>query len=240
MEDFGYFYIGSCFAALGEVEESIPYLKKAFGSSLTAKAAIDQDPDLVLIKELTSYESVLEDFDRLTMEVQGGHSSAILGVDFSPDDRIVYTAGQDHTLRMWLPDGRLVKTLEAHTFAVNSVDVSPDGELLATAGGDGSVKLWTADGGLQKKLLAHTDEVKSAVISPDGSRIVSGGWDKRIILWDILGRVLKFMDGESYINDLCYSPDGSRIVSGHHDGSIRIWSAEGELLQTLNAHAGAP
>jgi len=64
-------------------------------------------------------------------------------VAFSPDGRLLASASEDKTVRLWDPvTGQHQRTLTGHAGPVRSVAFSPDGRLLASAGDDGTVRLW--------------------------------------------------------------------------------------------------
>lgn len=170
------------------------------------------------------------------LNTSSGHGTGVTSVVYSPRGDLIVSAEQYGTIKLWRPNGTLVKTIEIVSGFTN-LAFNPDGETFVSVDADGMVKLWRYDGSLLATFKGHDGEIRGATFSPDGQTIFSGGLDKTVRFWKPEGMpFLTLLRHPTEVRALAISPDGKLIVSGTSSGRVYLWDQKGKLLSSLNAH----
>jgi WD40 repeat protein len=158
------------------------------------------------------------------------HERAVSGVVFSPNGRLLISAGHDQAL--WFQDidtWSPVARYRGHLDQINSIAVSPDGRLLATGAKDGSIKLWDARPPVQKDTLQEALSRASRVhFTPDSKQFVTVNRTdvgSEIKVWDTakastIDRLVVEGDG---VLDAILLASQKKIVLVAKDERVELW-----------------
>jgi WD40 repeat protein len=169
----------------------------------------------------------------------GMHTTVIRSVSVSADGKLIATASEDKTARLWsLPEGKLLKTFrvpvgEGSAGKLNSVALSPDGGLLAAGGLDAYVGqhafiyVFDAVSGAELGRLGPLPEVTlKLAFSPDGRWLAAGlGGNYGIRLWNVESGFAEDKSDRSYRSDVYdIAFDGKdRMATASYDGNVRVY-----------------
>jgi WD40 repeat protein len=168
---------------------------------------------------------------KLINKWHSGHAKNVVDISFSPDGQTIAAASDDHTVKLWNPNGTLLHTLK-HTDEISAISFSPDGQTIATASDDHTVKLWNLKGTLLHTLTGHSKKVTSVSFSPDGRTIATASDDHTAKLWNPNGTLLHTLTGHSKkVTSVSFSSDG-RIATASFDQTVKLWGLDGKLKST--------
>ncbi len=181
---------------------------------------------------------------RLIKEIHG-HKVGIWRVTISHDGKLIATASEDKTAKLWDWNGALRGRLIGHQDVVRKVVFSPDNKILATASYDKTVKIWDVHGNILTTLRGHNKEVLALDINSDGKALVTADNNGIIKLWQInleQGKVkvhlYKTFKGHTEgVRQVVFSPDGQLVASASQDGTIKLWDRNAKLLKTFYGHS---
>ena len=173
------------------------------------------------------------------------HGARVSNVQFSPNGRLLATAGFDNTVKLWeVATRKLIQTLTGHTEAVLDLAFSPDGKLLVSVGKDHTVRLWEVQSGrLARSIKTVADWHCGVAFNPDGSVLTVGSVGGGIYWWNTSNwqRVFPpYPAGKPRVavQGLAFSPDGRQLVSAAKERTARSWDmGSGKELRRFEGHA---
>lgn len=226
-------------AEFGQVDSALLLSKEAYGIGDTLEARNS------LLRTLTHSPNL--------MAFLHDHTSMVTSVVFSPDGKMLASAGADGTIMLWDVASRKRAGALAHPHGTK-LAFAPDGQILASAGcakivdsgscAQGEIRLWnaTTSQAIGQPLVGHTNYVSSLVFSGDGKILASGSFDGTVILWNVenherIGEPVTAHNNG--VSRLAFAPFGN-ILASCGRGEVRLWdiTTNQPVGQPLQGHKG--
>ncbi len=154
-----------------------------------------------------------------------GHRGGVLGLDVSPEGKILVSGGRDGTWRLWdVATGKPLQECKGHAGYVTAVCFAPDARFIFTGGRDGHLKKWETQTGQAVWDVSQGAWINALACSPDGERICVGSAEGRICVYDARTGAAKisFSHGSPVLS-LAVSPNSQWLLSGAQDTTALLW-----------------
>lgn len=173
------------------------------------------------------------------IKTEMAHQKDINCVSVSPNDKIIATASQDKTAKLFTDNLTYIGCLKGHKRGVWSVRFSPVDQVVITSSADCTIKLWSvSELNCLKTIEGHHD---ASILKVDflsgGMQIISAGADGLIKLYNVKTSecVATFDEHEGRIWALALKNDESGLITGGSDSSMIKWKdvTEDKKLERL-------
>ncbi|MEL7408891.1 MAG: WD40 repeat domain-containing protein, partial [Cyanobacteria bacterium J06558_2] len=157
-------------------------------------------------------------------------------VRFSSDNKLIASAGNDTTAKVWSLNGNSSFPLnEGHTNTILDIAISKDNKYFATAGRDKTIILWDNKGNPITTYIGHKDWVTSVAFDLKNQRLFSGSKDGTVKMWSLesgleistfshhLDLTNSLGQDNISINHLEYDSDNEILVSIDSNGNLLEW-----------------
>ncbi|TWW69934.1 transducin beta-like protein 3 [Takifugu flavidus] len=184
--------------------------------------------------DLTAAEESIQQLTLRTTEK--AHDKDVNSVAVSPNDKLLASASQDRTAKLWSLAGEgnlgLLGVFRGHRRGVWTVCFSPVDQVLATSSADGTTKLWgLQDFSCLKTFEGHDASVLKVIFVSRGTQLLTSGSDGLVKLWTIkTNECVKTLDAhQDKVWGLHGNRRDNRMVTGSADSNITVWEDVTEM-----------
>jgi len=203
--------------------------------ALTYDLAISHDSKWVVAGERDKNRAILYNLETETTYFLN-HGSKVFGVDFSPDNSFVATAGENAKVAVWnVSSGEQEFSLE-NPSSVLSVSFQAGGTHLA-AGMHDKIIIWDTETHEQIIGLLQTGDISAMAYSNDGALLATASSEGTIYVWGVTENysgepVVLRMNGQPLA--VVFSPDNRWLAAGGSSSFAYLWDLSlGEEVSRL-------
>jgi WD40 repeat protein len=155
------------------------------------------------------------------------HAGPIRSIVFSPDGKLLATAG-DRSVRLWdVTNGKLVRSFPLSY--PGAMAFAPDAKTLAIGKADGyHIGLWDVASGVEEFQLKISRAQKSFTFTADGKKLLAGQ-DLGVVLWDLeTKKKLVEYKTEGWQNGVVLTPDEKLVIAVNGWGKLQFFKIDEE------------
>ncbi len=176
------------------------------------------------------------------LKILEGHNSRVNSASFSPNGKLIVSAHEDKTIRIWkiVPEAELI-ALKNYGEPIKTAVFSPSGTNIIYRSDNDTIRFVNTR--TSHDIIGYHKEngmITSAIVSVNGTHVLSKHSDNTLCVLDFsTGQVLKVCHGcKKTVHSAVFLPDG-RLIGASIIGlcTILIWDLEtGQNLNMLQGH----
>lgn len=176
-----------------------------------------------------------------------GHSGDIVSLVALPTSKIIATASEDYTIKLWamclevehkVEIKSSIRTAIAHQKSINSIRASACETYLATCSQDRTIKVFNMNLTCIFTLAGHRRSVWDVSFHPVEKMLVSVGGDGMIKGWSLESGDCMWSLGEGAALMRCGFLYYNQVVTGSQDGIVKIWDIRKQTSISYDKHEG--
>jgi len=167
-----------------------------------------------------------------------GHSDWVRALAITPDQQVVVSASDDHTVRIWdFKTGVPRYAAIGHTQPVQCVALSHDGRHVLSGSNDHQIISWDVSTGQEESRVAAGEAVLALALTSDGGG-VAGLWNHTIMGFNRETRDRRFLltGHTGPVSALALTSDGRHVVSGSDDRTVKVWDLSRMAARDVPQH----
>jgi len=175
-----------------------------------------------------------------------GHKTNVTAVGFQKDGKWMFTASEDHTIKLWdLRAPGCQRNFEC-TGPVNTVISHPNQSELISGDQNGNIRVWDLNANACSRELVPDGEtaIRSLTIASDGSKVVAANNSGKCFVWKLADKdtskfdpLQKIEAHKTYILKCLFSPDAKYLATTSADHTVKLWNVKDfSLAKTLSGH----